>query len=223
MSNFKWNDKEQERILTDSDHVNAVMFVSRNKDNVDVEGFKERCSAFMTTWDKHDERLANQFAVFSEQGLPGELSRFYFSVNDRDNKKVTKNIMHYMLDYQDQINPAGLPLLAVRIGMKRENALTKRRLFDFDSSDRMLLGEFILDLYSRGATTEDITIYPTVNNYSVVIERGVDLRGLVDTMPDVKESLKKDKGPWKWSGVVTYKIDDLVLVDWRKNNGPEDY
>lgn len=216
MSNFKWNDKAQERILTESECVNVVMFVSRNKDNSSIEGFKERRSAFMTTWDRFDERLAKQFVAFSEQGLPGELSRFYFSVNDRDNKKVTKGIMHYMLDYQDQINPAGLPLLSVRIGMKRENALTKRRLFDFDSSDTMLLSEFVHDLQLRGATTDDITVYPTVNNCSVVIERGIDLRGLVDTMPDVKHELKKDKGPWKWSDIVTYKIDDLVLVDWSK-------
>jgi hypothetical protein len=48
-----------------------------------------------------------------------------------------------------------------------------------------------------------------------VIERGIDLRNLVDTMSDAKLCDKKDKGPWKWpKDLITYKQDDFVLLKW---------
>ena len=40
MSNFKWNDNTQERILTEVPEINNVMFVSRNKDNKKLGHFK---------------------------------------------------------------------------------------------------------------------------------------------------------------------------------------
>lgn len=215
MSNFKWNDRNQERILTDSEEINIVMFVSRNKDNKDVVGFKERKVGFPTTWDKNDERLHEMFREFKKKGLDGETSRFYFSLNARDNKKVVRSLLHFTLDNQLELNPAGLPLLVTRIAMHKENASTKHRLFDFDSSDIKLLKEFISDLKSRGLSEDDIEVQETINNYAVTIAHGVDLRGIIDTMPGQPIECKKDKGPWKWdSEIVTYKPDDLILVDW---------
>lgn len=216
MSNFKWSDIHNERILTDRGVVNVVMFVSRNKDNKDLPGFSERRTAFATTWLPDDPRLDRMFREFTEAGQKSETSRFYISVNDRDNQKIIAALQHYLIDERNNVNPAGLSLLTVRLAMKRENAATKARLFDFDSSDKELLHEFVNDLKSRGLNDDEVEYYPTVNNYSVVISRGVDLRGLVDTMPDVKLSNKKDKGPFKYpTSLVTYKVDDLLLVDWK--------
>ena len=62
-----------------------VLFVSRNKDNVDVENFKERRKAFVST--RTPEQLKADFDFFKNQGQPGETSRFYYSVNARDEKK----------------------------------------------------------------------------------------------------------------------------------------
>ena len=56
---------------------------------------------------------------------------------------------------------------------------------------------------------------------TIKTQRGVDLRGLVDTMPEAKFKDKKDKGPWKWSkDEVGYKQDDLLLMEWatKKSN-----
>lgn len=215
MSNFKWNDPNQERVLTNSKEINIVMFVSRNKDNKGIVGFKERRLSFPTTWDETDERLHERFKEFKQRGLEGETSRLYFSLNARDNKKVTRSLLHFVLDNQLELNPAGLSLLVTRIAMQKENASTKHRLFDFDSGDLKLLKEFISDLKSRGLSDTEVNVRETVNNYAVTIAHGVDLRGIVDTMPDLPVERKKDKGPWKWgSDIVTYKPDDLVLVDW---------
>lgn len=215
MSNFKWNDNSQERILTNSTDINIVMFVSRNKDNKEIPDFKERRVAFATTWAEDDPRLHNQFQSFTAMGKKDEASRFYFSLNPRNNKKVMRAVQHFIIDNPTNINPAGLALLVTRVAMKRENASAKHRLFDFDSNDETVLNEFISDLKSRGLTDDDIEVRHSVNNYAIIINHGVDLRGLIDTMPDVKPNLKKDKGPWKWdSDTVTYKIDDLVLVEW---------
>lgn len=217
MSNFKWNDNTQERILTDVPEINIVMFVSRNKDNKQLDNFKERRMAFPTTWLQDDPRLHDQFQAFASMGQPGELSRFYFSLNPRNNEKVTRAIQHFIVDNTKNLNPAGLQLLVTRVAMKRENANAKHRLFDFDSSDEDTLNEFLADLQSRGLSRDEIKVTKSVNNYAIVIDHGVDLRGLIDTMPDVQSNQKKDKGPWKWDKeTVTYKIDDLILVEWTK-------
>ena len=217
MSNFKWSDIHNERILTDRSVVNVVMFVSRNKDNKDLPGFSERRTAFATTWSPDDPRLDKMFSSFAASGVNHETSRFYISVNDRDNQKIIAALQHYLIDERNNVNPAGLSLLTVRLAMKRENAATKRRLFDFDSSNEALLNGFVKDLKLRGLTDKEIEVYPTINHYSVVVSRGVDLRGLVDTIPDVPENDKKDRGPFKYpTDIVTYKVDDLLLVDWMK-------
>jgi hypothetical protein len=113
---------------------------------------------------------------------------------------------------------ANLRALTAWMAMNKENAVQKRRMFDFDIDEQKRVNEFIADLLKRGADEKTLEVKKTPHGYYVVIERGVDLRGLVDTMPDVKLDLKKDKGPWKWSDQeVTYKIDDLKLVSWLTN------
>lgn len=215
MSNFKWNDRFQERITSDSENINIVMFVSRNKDNKTLPDFKERRETFPTTWDIDDSRLNEKFDDFANRGQNGELSRFYYSVNGRDQIKVRKALQHFIIDFPETVNMAALPALITRVAMKRENAGSKRRLFDFDIQDEKILNEFISDLKSRGLNDAQIHSKQTINGYAIIIDHGVDLRGLIDTMPDVRPNQKKDKGPWKWnSDTVTYKIDDLILAGW---------
>ena len=55
----------------------TVLFKSRNKDNKHLEGFKERSKTFLS--DKSFEELTEKFKQFAEEGVSGELSRFYRS------------------------------------------------------------------------------------------------------------------------------------------------
>ena len=50
----------------DLDHLNVVLFVSRNKDNKHLETFKERKVSFVTT--KDFEEIKSQFQVFVNDG-----------------------------------------------------------------------------------------------------------------------------------------------------------
>lgn len=73
MSNFnKWNRDEN----LDSDKLNVVLFVSRNKDNKHLKNFTERRNAFTTT--REFEDIKDQFKAFVEAGQPGEFSRMYY-------------------------------------------------------------------------------------------------------------------------------------------------
>ena len=72
MSNFnKWNRDEN----FDSDKLDVVLFVSRNKDNKHLENFSERRNAFTTTRDFED--VKHQFQAFVNAGQIGEFSRMY--------------------------------------------------------------------------------------------------------------------------------------------------
>lgn len=62
----------------------GVFFVSRNKDNKDVKDFKQRKISFLT--DKSLDELKGKFDAFVARGVKGELSRFYISVNERNNE-----------------------------------------------------------------------------------------------------------------------------------------
>lgn len=217
MGNFT-RDASQERWNSD-EPIWAVMFISRNKDNKNLEGFRERRLSFLSTRVNDKEYMARKFKSFVNDGIDGEMSRMYVSVNSRNVYKSKKELLHYLIDNMDSYNLAALDGIAVKIAMKREMAAEKKRLFDFDINDEAKVNEFVNDLYDRGATDETVEVHKTRNGYAVIIERGVDLRGLVDTMPEAKFKDKKDKGPWKWSkDEVGYKQDDLLLMYWATKN-----
>ena len=127
MSNFnKWNRDEN----LDSDKLNVVLFVSRNKDNKHLKDFTERRNAFTTT--REFEDIKDQFKAFVEAGQPGEFSRMYTSVNPRSNSKTFKALQHKMLD--DEFNLSSLPQRVAGLAAKKENAYDSKHLnwlFDF--------------------------------------------------------------------------------------------
>lgn len=217
MGNFtRWNDNTQERLVAENP-VWGVLFVSRNKDNVNVEGFKERREPFLSTKVNDKDYMERKFQSFVNNGVTGELSRMYDSINSRKVAETKRALLHYLIDRQDDYNLAALESIAVKVAMQRDLAAEKKRLFDFDINDETKVNEFVKDLTDRGIPEGDVFKYKTPNGYAVVINRGADLRGLVDTMPDAKLKDKKDKGPWKWSkDEVGYKLDDLLLTSWAK-------
>lgn len=219
MSNFsKWSDPFQER-LNSNEPLHAIMFVARNKDNRDLKNFKERREVFLTTKQESSPVIKTRFLEFAKRGQKNETSRLYISLNSRDPKKTRTAFMHYYLDHTDEINMAGLPTIVTKVAMNRKNAAEKKRMFDIDTTDKHILKTFIEDLEEHNPANNEIKTYPTIHGFAVVIKRGIDLRGLVDTMPDAKPRDKKDKGPWKWpNDLITYKQDDFILIDWYQCN-----
>ena len=189
MKNFKWgtesfNDKP----------IYVVLFVSRNKDNRCLVDFKERRKSFITH--KRPTELESEFLDFVNGGQINELSRMYISVNQRDGEKIYKELMHFLFDNPD-FNLCSLGSKLAGIAAKKECALTKRFMFDFDNEDKDDLNAFIKDLEHYYGSL-DYTVHMTPHGYAIITERGFDTRELL--------------AKWK---EVTLKRDDLLCVDWR--------
>lgn len=187
----KWGFKVEE-----SKDLYVVLFISRNKDNTDIENFKERRKAFITT--KTPEELQNTFKHFVEDGVNGEMSRFYYSINSRDADKVKKQLLHFLID--EDFNLTHLDGKLASIAAKKECAKTKRWMFDFDSENSTELSNFITDISKCVAEPLQTEIRKTPHGYAIITERGFDTRklGLDDT----------------WYNIATLKKDDLLCYSW---------
>lgn len=195
----------------ESDKLNVVLFVSRNKDNKNVDGFRERRNAFTTT--KNADELFEKFEAFAAEGKFGEMSRMYFSVNPRSNAKTFKALQHKMLD--GEFNLSSLPQKAAALAALKENAYDSQNLkwmFDFDPvmglDTEKLLQSFLADMQlaheltptKHGETRPkmNVEVYKTPNGYSVVVDQRFDTRDLLKV----------------WNN-VELKRDDLLCVRWQ--------
>lgn len=214
MGNYnKWNRDEVDN--NTETPINVVLFVSRNKDNKDIENFKERRNAFVTTRDKHDFRLIEDFNAFVRKGQPNEMCRMYFSVNPRSNEKTQKALLHQLID--EQYNMATMPQRIAAIAAKKENAADSKHLkwlFDFDPVEGENLDELVnafvddINHYHNNTRTKNnkkrppinIEGYKTPNGYAIIVDQRFDTRELLQ----------------KWTN-VELKRDDLLCVKWACN------
>lgn len=188
----------------------AVLFISRTKDNEDVENFKERKVSFLhylkgpTEYDP----LVDAFQRFKDKGVYKETSRMYISLNARDPQKVQNQLIHYAID--NELPLTQMDGLLVSLAMSK-CAAERKWLFDFDSKDPLLLAEFENELFNilqQDASVSDIVFsqlvqhYPTPHGYAVVTYHGLDIRKL---SPKFQELLKGKDG-------ITLKKDDMLFV-----------
>ncbi|AIX12550.1 hypothetical protein WRP3_047 [Lactococcus phage WRP3] len=184
-----------------------VLFISRNKDNKNVEGFKQRSYSFLTseyTSAQEETNLFKDFNNFVDKGVLGETSRWYMSINERDSNKVNNKLIHYLVDHPE-MNPASIPSKSVSLAQSIECALTKKWLFDFDSDDYKNMLEFEEDIHKiiQGDKRE-IVHYETMNGYAVIVPHGFDTRDLL--------------AKWnKEETIVEVKRDGMLLLDWNRN------
>lgn len=182
--------------------IHVVLFISRKKDNKDISDFKERRESFITTMDKYDTRLISKFKSFCECGLDGEICRYYYSVNARDPELIRKELMKFLID-EPEFNLCAIESKLAGIAATAVCATEKKWLFDFDVNSNDSLTEFLSDVIEySGLTYNDITTYKTINGFAIVINRGFDVRKLLE----------------KWAGKVELKRDDVVLVMWYDGN-----
>lgn len=176
----------------------VVFFVSRNKDNKEVENFKERKQAFLVPEDYDKEKLMNKFQEFTKKGQPGEISRFYISVNKRDSAKVHQALMHWLFDHAD----ADLSKLEAKLaGLAAEApcAAEKKWLLDVDTTDSDVLTRVLNEIDLRDIDHSiDKSVYKTVHGFAVVVSHGFDTRNFKET----------------FAGLVEVKRDDMLLLEW---------
>lgn len=204
MSNLnKWYKVEKEK--TD---LRVISFVSRPKDNIEVEGFSSRKTSFISTMT--DEELVPIFEAWAKQGKKNEFSRMYVSLNKRNHKTVQHSLMHYLLDHQD-LNLGSLDSRIAMIAAQPEHALESKYFYDFDA-DAEQLKEFLSDLAIAYEETKKInkkltgeftfSVRTTPNYYAVVLE----------------QRFKTDWVEEKWKGLVELKKDALYCAAWYSNN-----
>ena len=198
---YKWNSED-----VNKEEIWTILFVSRNKDNREVENFNQRKKSFVST--KKPEDLLKEFEVFVNEGVENEFSRFYVSINSRSNTKTFKALQHKMLD--EEFNLATMPQRIAAIASKTENAYEKNKwLFDFDPIENVDLEEsleyFIEDVYQAYNETDnrkeplEIIKHKTPNGYAVITTQRFDTRKLME----------------KWKDNVELKRDDLLCYSWK--------
>lgn len=203
MSNLnKWYKTEKEQ--TD---LRVISFVSRPKDNIEIEDFSSRKTSFISTMT--DEELVPIFVAWAKQGKKNEFSRMYVSLNKRNHKTVQHSLMHYLLDHQD-LNLGSLDSRIAMIAAQPEHALESKYFYDFDA-DAEQLKEFLSDLATAYEETKKInkkligefkfTVRTTPNYYAVILE----------------ERFKTSKVEEKWKDLVTLKKDALYCAAWHMN------
>lgn len=189
----KWNTMKE----STKNNLYVVLFISRNKDNKHIKDFKERRKSFISS--KPIKELKQKFKNFCKDGVNDEVCRFYISVNARNRIKINKQLIHFLIDNQE-IFSEDIPLIMVRIAAKKENALEKKWLFDFDDNN-----ENNCDTFCKMINYIDpniiITKYKTPNGFHIITNKGLDTRELLKNFPQ-----------------ATLKKDALVLIDCRKNN-----
>lgn len=187
----KWGFHEKE-----DGALRVVLFISRNKDNKDIEDFKERRETFVTHRSYDDETLKRKFEAFVAGGQDGEVCRMYMSVNARNEKKVRKALLHELIDKED-FSLSNIEALVASIAARKENALEKKWMFDFDYDDIGYLEEFCNAIHGIDAEVKTES-HKTPHGYAVITNRGFDTRELAK----------------KWSD-ATLKRDDLLCVAWQ--------
>ena len=204
MSNLnKWYKTAEEK--TD---LRVISFVSRPKDNIEVEGFSSRKTSFISTMT--DEELVPIFEAWAKQGKENEFSRMYVSLNKRNHKTIQHSLMHYLLDHQD-LNLGSLDSRIAMIAAQPEHALEGKYFYDFDA-DAEQLKEFLSDLATAYEETKKLnkkltgefkfSVRTTPNYYAVILE----------------ERFKTSEVEEKWKELVTLKKYALYCAAWYSND-----
>lgn len=175
----------------------VYMFCSRNKDNREIEGFKERVK-LIVDYDENEPKIREEFSRFAAAGLPGEKTRLYRTLNARNEEKVMKDFIIKLLELNPPVNMVNRMLASV--AQQTRNRAESKWLFDFDTDDLELAEEFCNDMSAPG------TIHKTPNGYAIVADHGFDTTELMR----------------KWINYdVTLKRDNLLFLDMKESKVEE--
>lgn len=174
----------------------TYMFVSRNKDNVGLEGFKPRRAFKLCKTNKDFEDMIHEFEYFVASGVPNEVTRLYRSVNARDEEKLKRNFISRIIKENVPIEKYNAVLVSE--AQKKECRSENKWLFDFDSNDYEMLLSFIEDI-KKYLNKEQIHFSKTPNGFAIVVNQGFDTRELLE----------------KYSFVTLKRDDFLFITGWQ--------
>ena len=164
---------------------------SRNKDNKDLPNFKERAKTILE-YKENEDRVIKEFHKFAADGVPGEQTRLYRSVNSRNEEKIREEFIIRSL--RDKPSMTKLNRTLASVAQQAENRDESKWLFDFDVDDELLMYDFVHDviIFSR-IPLSDIQAYKTPHGYAIVVPHGFDTRKLMEKWKDYDITLKRDE------------------------------
>lgn len=179
----------------------VVAFVSREKDNAHLAGFKERQKIFL--WDEK-ELPFDKFSEFVSAGVEGEVSRLYISVNARDMVKTRLALLD-KLAKNPTFNLMDIETLTAKIAMEDTNKAEDKMCIYVNTRDDKVgkkLRKDLLSLMQKGkkgnASEEEygLSCYDQPNGCAYVTDHTYDC----------------DKFMRKWKDKVTLKEDGMLLM-----------
>lgn len=168
----------------------VYMMCSRNKDNKDVPNFKERHRTIIE-YKKNESDVIKAFQLFAAEGVPGEKTRLYRSVNSRNEEKIREDLIVRLLRDKPSITKLNRTLNSV--AQQVCNRDESKWLFDFDVDDELLALEFVHDIAKYDIAFDQIETYKTPHGYAIIVPHGFDTRGLMEEWKDYDITLKKDE------------------------------
>lgn len=164
---------------------------SRNKDNKYVPNFKERAETILE-YRENEDKVIEDFKSFAAEGVPGEQTRLYRSVNSRNEEKIREEFVIRLL--RDKPSMTRLNRTLASVAQQVQNRDESKWLFDFDVNDAILVKGFMEDInHFSNIPLRYIEKHKTSHGYAVVVEHGFDTRELIEKWKDYDITLKKDE------------------------------
>lgn len=167
----------------------VYLICSRNKDNKDVPNFKKRSKTILE-YKQNEEKVFDEFYRFSADGVPGEQTRLYRSVNSRNEEKIREELIIRLL--RDKPSMTTLNRTLASVAQQVENRDESKWLFDFDVDDEEKVDDFIDDIYFYSGI-ENHELHKTPHGYAIIVPHGFDIRELVKKWKDYDVTLKRDE------------------------------
>ena len=162
---------------------------SRNKDNKDIPNFKERIRTILE-YKENEDRIIKEFHKFAADGVPGEKTRLYLSVNSRNEEKIREEFIIRLL--RDKPSMTKLNRTLASVEQLVENRDESKWLFDFDVDDEEKVDDFIDDIYFY-SEIENHELHKTPHGYAIIVPYGFDIRELMEKWKDYDISIHKDR------------------------------
>lgn len=182
----------------------TVVLRSRNKDNKDVKDFRERKKVFLVREFEpymgeieEEVDMYKEFDRFVQEGVEGETSRLYISVNSRDKKKIQRDLFIEL--YDKQLDFVSFQRKLVSIANKDDNKASRNYLLDYDkdSTEEEMLKDIeeIRANIKHGNMLEILLQQKTPNGWHII------------TNPFDITAIKKD--------YITVKKDGMLLKRYK--------
>ena len=162
---------------------------SRNKDNKNVPNFKERVNTILE-YKENEDRVIKEFYRFAADGVTGESTRLYRSVNSRNEEKIREELIIRLL--RDKPSMTKLNRTLASVAQQVENRDESKWLFDFDVDDEEKVDDFVDDIYFYSGI-ESHELHNTPHGYAIVVPYGFDTRELMEKWKNYDITLKKDR------------------------------